>query len=49
MNGILDILIDIASTPALLVALIAILGNVLQKKIQRLLLKAELKRLLDSW
>ncbi|MHC9532132.1 PTS ascorbate transporter subunit IIC [Dellaglioa sp. L3N] len=32
MNGILDILVDISSTPALLVALIAILGNVLQKK-----------------
>lgn len=32
MTGFLDILIDIASTPALLVALIAILGNVLQKK-----------------
>lgn len=32
MNGILDILIDIASTPAILVALIAILGNILQKK-----------------
>ena len=32
MNGILSILIDIASTPALLVALIAILGNILQKK-----------------
>lgn len=32
MDNILDILIDIASTPALLVALIAVLGNVLQKK-----------------
>ena len=32
MNGILNLLVDIASTPALLVALIAILGNVLQKK-----------------
>ena len=32
MNGLLDILIDIASTPAILVALIAVLGSVLQKK-----------------
>lgn len=32
MNGILDVLIDIASTPAILVALIAVLGLVLQKK-----------------
>lgn len=32
MNGILKILIDIASTPAILVALIAVLGSVLQKK-----------------
>ncbi|MGL4696639.1 PTS ascorbate transporter subunit IIC [Enterococcus larvae] len=32
MDNVLDILIDIASTPALLVALIAVLGNVLQKK-----------------
>lgn len=32
MKSILNILIDIASTPAILVALIAILGNVLQKK-----------------
>ncbi|MGT2866750.1 PTS ascorbate transporter subunit IIC [Streptococcus fryi] len=32
MNGLLDFLVDIASTPAILVALIAILGLVLQKK-----------------
>ncbi len=32
MKGILDVLIDIASTPAILVALIAVLGLVLQKK-----------------
>lgn len=32
MNGILDVLIDIASTPAILVALIAVLGLILQKK-----------------
>ncbi|WP_019724733.1 PTS transporter subunit IIC, partial [Enterococcus mundtii] len=32
MNSILDLLIDIASTPAILVALIAVLGNMLQKK-----------------
>ncbi|MGX7197778.1 PTS ascorbate transporter subunit IIC [Enterococcus olivae] len=32
MNGVLDVLIDIASTPAILVALIAVLGLVLQKK-----------------
>lgn len=32
MSGLLDIIIDIVSTPALLVALIAVLGNVLQKK-----------------
>lgn len=32
MNGILKLLIDIASTPAILVALIAVLGSVLQKK-----------------
>lgn len=32
MNGFLNILVDIASTPAILVALIAILGLVLQKK-----------------
>lgn len=32
MNGILNVIIDIASTPALLVALIAILGLLLQKK-----------------
>ncbi|EOT40730.1 PTS ascorbate transporter subunit IIC [Enterococcus columbae] len=32
MKSILDIFIDIASTPAILVALIAILGNILQKK-----------------
>ncbi|MCQ9210385.1 PTS ascorbate transporter subunit IIC [Granulicatella seriolae] len=32
MDKVLDILIDIASTPAILVALIAILGNILQKK-----------------
>lgn len=32
MTAILDILIDIASAPAMLVALIAILGNILQKK-----------------
>lgn len=32
MNGLLTILVDIASTPAILVALIAVLGLVLQKK-----------------
>uniref|UniRef100_UPI00403F3A1B PTS ascorbate transporter subunit IIC n=1 Tax=Candidatus Enterococcus willemsii TaxID=1857215 RepID=UPI00403F3A1B len=32
MNGILEVLIDIASTPAILVALIAVLGLILQKK-----------------
>lgn len=32
MSGILDIIVDIASTPALLVAVIAVLGLVLQKK-----------------
>lgn len=32
MAGILDFLIDIASTPAVLVSLIAVLGLVLQKK-----------------
>lgn len=32
MNNILNVLIDIASTPAILVALIAVLGLVLQKK-----------------
>ncbi|WP_029948350.1 PTS transporter subunit IIC, partial [Enterococcus crotali] len=32
MNSILNILIDIASTPAILVALIAVLGLGLQKK-----------------
>ncbi|MDR1568576.1 MAG: PTS ascorbate transporter subunit IIC [Streptococcaceae bacterium] len=32
MKGFLDVLVDVASTPALLVALIAVLGNVLQKK-----------------
>lgn len=32
MNEFLDILVDIASTPAILVALIAVLGNVLQKR-----------------
>lgn len=32
MNGFLNVLIDIASTPAILVALIAILGLLLQKK-----------------
>lgn len=32
MKGLLNILIDIASTPAILVSLIAILGNILQKK-----------------
>lgn len=32
MNGLLDVLIDIASTPAILVALIAVLGLGLQKK-----------------
>lgn len=32
MNGLLKILIDIASTPAILVALIAVLGLLLQKK-----------------
>lgn len=32
MNGLLKVIIDIASTPAILVALIAILGLVLQKK-----------------
>lgn len=32
MQGFLNIIIDIVSTPAILVALIAILGNVLQKK-----------------
>ena len=34
MNGILSILIDIASTPALLVALIAILGKSYKRKIR---------------
>ena len=43
MNGILDILIDIASTPALLVALIAILGNVLQKKDTASIVKGGIK------
>ncbi|SJZ99274.1 PTS system IIC component, L-Asc family (TC 4.A.7) [Pilibacter termitis] len=32
MNGILKVLIDIASTPAILVAMIAVLGLILQKK-----------------
>lgn len=32
MKALLDIIIDIVSTPAILVALIAVLGNVLQKK-----------------
>ncbi|EQA28747.1 hypothetical protein SAG0142_08785, partial [Streptococcus agalactiae MRI Z1-024] len=32
MKGLLDFLVNIASTPAILVALIAIIGLVLQKK-----------------
>lgn len=32
MNGILSVIIDIVSVPAILVALISVLGNVLQKK-----------------
>ena len=43
MNGILSILIDIASTPALLVALIAILGNILQKKDTASIVKGGIK------
>lgn len=31
MNGVLEFIIDIASTPALLVSLIAVLGNILQE------------------
>lgn len=43
MNSVLDFLIDIASTPALLVALIALLGNILQKKSASDVIKGSLK------
>lgn len=43
MDNLLDILIDIVSTPALLVALIAILGNLLQKKDTASIVKGGIK------
>ncbi|MGX7350227.1 PTS ascorbate transporter subunit IIC [Dolosicoccus paucivorans] len=43
MNGLLNFLIDIASTPALLVALIAVLGNALQKKSADHIIKGGIK------
>lgn len=43
MNSILEFLIDIASTPALLVALIALLGNILQNKSTSDIIKGALK------
>lgn len=43
MDSLLDILIDIVSTPALLVALIAILGNLLQKKDTASIVKGGIK------
>lgn len=43
MNGLLSILIDIASTPAILVALISILGNILQKKDTAAIVKGGIK------
>lgn len=50
MNEFLDILVDIASTPAILVALIAVLGNVLQKKDIATIVKGGSKPLLGfSW
>ncbi len=50
MNEFLDILVDIASTPAILVALIAVLGNVLQKKTLPRSSKGASKHLLGfSW
>lgn len=43
MKEFLDVLIDIASTPAILVALIAILGNILQKKDSATVVKGGIK------
>lgn len=43
MSGILDFLVDIASTPAILVALIAVTGLVLQKKPVTDIVKGSLK------
>lgn len=43
MSGLLSILIDIASTPAILVALISILGNILQKKDTAAIVKGGIK------
>lgn len=43
MSSFLDFLIDIASTPALLVAIIALLGNLLQKKSSSDVIKGAIK------
>lgn len=43
MGSFLDFLIDIASTPALLVAIIALLGNLLQKKSSSDVIKGAIK------
>lgn len=46
MKSILNVLIDIASTPAILVALIAVIGLLLQKKELQILYEVALKLLL---
>ncbi|SOC31358.1 hypothetical protein BTH160X_60115 [Brochothrix thermosphacta] len=43
MKSFLNVLIDVASTPAILVALIAVLGLVLQKNQQVIFFEAVLK------
>lgn len=45
MNGILNFIVSVATTPALLVGLIAMLGLILQKKQQVQLSKVQLKHL----
>lgn len=45
MKNVLDVLIDIASTPAILVAFIAVVGLLLQKKGLQILFEVGLRRL----
>lgn len=47
MNGILNFIVSVATTPALLVGLIAMLGLILQKKLPLQLSKAQSKHLPD--
>lgn len=47
MGSVIDVLVDIASTPAILVALIALIGLLVQRKPASDIVKGTLKTFVD--